>query len=335
MFDCSKEMKNFHSDKITLSTDTREEMRERRDNGRSRLNNGLVREEHKKPNYFVQGSYAMHTMVQDDAKEFDIDDGAYFSLAALTNADGVELTTTQAKERVRDAIRQDQRLKEPADVHDNCVRQTYPAGYHIDIPVYRIKTSKDASNNTVETYELAAKEQWEPADAREVTRWFFRQVDAAGDKDDGAQLRRVVRLTKSFARSRDGWPEKTGSGITLTRLVCDEFSKARGRDDEALRTTWQAIEARLVNSCIVTHPVNAKNLANENDEKVSFFLDKLSEALKELEILDNGCTRREARGAWDSVFDTTYFTRQPTPDKRLDLDESKADRRDDGGGVYG
>ncbi|EQD47047.1 hypothetical protein B2A_08607, partial [mine drainage metagenome] len=176
---------------------------------------------------------------------------------------------------------------------------------------------------------------WEPSDAREVTRWFFRQIDAAGDNDDRAQLRRVVRLTKSFARSREGWSEKTGSGITLTRLVCDEFSNARGRDDEALRKTWQAIKTRLVKSRIVAHPVNAKNLADEGDEKVGFFLEKLSDALKDLEILDTNCTRREARGAWDATFDTTYFTRQPTPDKRLDVDESKADRRNDGGGVYG
>jgi hypothetical protein len=142
MFDCSKEMKNFHGDKVTLSTDMRNEMRERRNNGRTRLDKGLERDGHKTPAYFAQGSYAMHTMVQDDAKEFDIDDGAYFSLAALTNADGIELTTTQAKERVRDAIRQDQRLKEPADIHDNCVRQVYPAGYHIDIPVYRIRPTR-------------------------------------------------------------------------------------------------------------------------------------------------------------------------------------------------
>lgn len=335
MFDCSKEMKNFHGDEVTLSTTTRDEMRDRRNNGRVRLNKGLERDGHNPPAYFAQGSYAMHTMVQDDAKEFDIDDGAYFSLAELTNADGVELTTKQAKERVCEAIRQDQRLKEPADVHDNCVRQVYPAGYHIDIPVYRIKTSKDGADKTVETYELATKDTWEPSDAREVTRWFFRQIDAAGDEDDRAQLRRVVRLTKSFARSRDGWSEKTGSGITLTRLVCDEFSKSPGRDDEALRKTWRAIETRLLKSRVVAHPVNAKNLANEGDEKVGFFLDKLSDALEDLKILDTSCTRREARQAWDATFDTTYFTRQPTPDKRLDVDESKADRRNDGGGVYG
>jgi hypothetical protein len=277
----------------------------------------------------------MHTMVQDDAKEFDIDDGAYFSLSALTNADGVELTPLQAKERVRDAIRQDKRLAEPADVHDNCVRQVYPTGYHIDIPVYRIKVTKDASNVTVETYELAAKDDWTPSDAREVTRWFFRQIDAAGDDADGAQLRRVVRLTKSFARSRDGWLEKTGSGITLTRLVCDEFTKVPGRDDEALRKTWQAIEKRLSNSLVVAHPVNAKNLAEEGDEKLGFFLEKVTEALKDLEVLDTSCTRHEAREAWDTAYDTTYFTRQPTPTKRLGIDESKADNRNDGGGVYG
>src|SRR5699024_10481799 len=155
------------------------------------------------------------------------------------------------------------------------------------------------------------------------------------DKDDGEQLRRVVRLTKSFARSRDGWSDKTGSGITLTCLVCDKFSKVVGRDDDSLRKTWQAIEARLLKSRVVDHPVNATKLADENDEKLGFFLEKLGDALKELEVLDANCTRREARGAWDAVFDTTYFTRQPTPDKRLKVNESKADHRNDGGGVYG
>jgi hypothetical protein len=91
----------------------------------------------------------------------------------------------------------------------------------------------------------------------------------------------------------------------------------------------------LLKSRVVAHPVNAKNLAEEGDEKVGFFLDKLRVALKDLEVLDTICTRREAREAWDAVFATTYFTRQPTPDKRLDVDESKTDRRNDGGGVYG
>ena len=30
--------------------------------------------------------------------------------------------------------------KHDAEVHKNCVRQAYPEGYHIDIPVYRIVT---------------------------------------------------------------------------------------------------------------------------------------------------------------------------------------------------
>lgn len=335
MFDCSKEMKSFHGDEVTLPQATRDEMRERRDNGRVRLDNGLDRDGHDTPAYHVQGSYAMHTMVQDDAKEYDIDDGAYFSLKAVTDGDGRELTPKEAKERVCSALCQDERLANPATIHDNCVRQVYPAGYHIDIPVYRIKVSKDKDNNSTESYELAAKDEWQPSDAREVTRWFFRKVAEAGDKDDGAQLRRLVRLTKSFARSREGWLEKTGSGITLTRLVCDEFKKVPGRDDEALRKTWQAIEKRLANSLVVVHPVNNKNLAEDGDEKLDFFLGKLTEALEELNILDTNCTRGEARTAWDTVYDTGYFSRQPTPTKRLGVDESKADGRNDGGGVYG
>ncbi|MEZ2417284.1 cyclic GMP-AMP synthase DncV-like nucleotidyltransferase [Luteibacter sp. RCC_6_2] len=335
MFDCSKEMKNFHDDDVALPTAMQTEMRERRKNGRIRLENGLERDGFKTPSFHVQGSYAMKTMVQDDNREFDIDDGAYFSLDALTHDGGNELTPLEAKERVRNALCQDERLANPATIHDNCVRQVYPEGYHIDIPVYRIKVSKGADGNGNQSYELSTKQGWESSDAREVTRWFERKLESVGDGEKGEQLRRVVRLTKSFARSRDGWTEKTGSGITLTRLVCDEFAKVPARDDESLRKTWQAIETRLANSLAVVHPVNDKNLAEDGDEKLNFFLGKLTEALGNLEILDTICTRREAREAWDAVYDTTYFTKQPTPEKRLSVDEAKADDRNDGGGVYG
>ena len=57
-----------------------------------------------------------------------------------------------------------------------------------------------------------------------------------------------------------------------------------------------------------------RNLAEENDSEVSFFREKLDEALAELEVLDDqNCDRSKARDAWDKVFDVTFFNEQPNP----------------------
>ncbi|WP_241290085.1 cyclic GMP-AMP synthase DncV-like nucleotidyltransferase [Burkholderia stabilis] len=342
MFDCHKEMSSFHGEEVTLTQTQRNEMRERRNNGRTRLESGLERDGHPLPDHHSQGSYAMHTMVQDDDNEYDIDDGAYFKEGDLVDANGNSLTPRQAKDRVRDALVQDKRMANDAEVHRNCVRQPYPQGYHIDIPVYRTIVEADANGRQTEKYELASENTWEVSDAREVTRWFKDHVSKAGD--NAKQLRKVVRLTKFYARSRKAWKERTGSGITITRLVCDEFAAVKDRDDQSLRDTWKRIHARLLRSLRVEHPVGETPLAKEGDEKVAFLRDKLKEALNNLLVLDNDPTRGEARAAWDKVFDTDFFCKQPSPSNGGDGGEKKSrfvvvddrrDQRDDGGRRYG
>jgi len=74
------------------------------------------------------------------------------------------------------------------------VRQAYPEGYHIDIPVYRIVTSTDTDGKTVTDYELASEDTWTKSDARGVTRWCNNIVgDLNAGEADGNQMRRVTR----------------------------------------------------------------------------------------------------------------------------------------------
>ena len=72
----------------------------------------------------------------------------------------------------------------------------------------------------------------------------------------------------------------------------------------------------------------------------TFFRDKLDWALGELAVLEKGCTRSEARQAWDTVFDTDYFQNLPEPreeDKRAFFiaTSQKSDVRNDGNGRFG
>lgn len=344
IFNCSAEMARFQDEEIRLSQSDQKEMRERRNAGRVRLRTGLERDGCAVPTHHAQGSYAMHTMVQDADCDYDIDDGAYFREEDLEGEDDLPLDPRQARERVCHALTQDNRLASEAVVHRNCVRQEYPAGYHIDVPVYRITHENEGEDDEKEIYELASSDAWVRSDARAVTRWFKDRVsELNGDTDDGRQLRWVTRLTKGFARSRAEWKKKTCSGILITRLVVDEFVASPGRDDIALRDTWKRIVARLKLSSVVAHPVNDGNLAEEGDTCVKFLLDKFEGALETLKVLDRDCTRGEARKAWDDVFDTSFFTNQPDPSEDSNkggraafvATESKTDRRDDAGGRYG
>ena len=157
---CNKEMNNFHSEKVTLKKSDQTEMRERRNNGRTRLENGLERNGHVKPiDMQSQGSYAMHTMHQDDANDYDIDDGVYFNESDLVDGGGNRLDPYHARLRIATAL-EDKRLSEDATVKTNCVRQNYPQGYHIDIPVYRVVTSTNEHGETNRFFELASGNDW-------------------------------------------------------------------------------------------------------------------------------------------------------------------------------
>lgn len=343
--DCHSEMTGFHRDNVTLSNKQQGEMRTRRDAGRTRLENGLNEaKKHQPKEVQSQGSYQMRTMVQDDDNDYDIDDGVYFASDDLKDDAGVALSPFAARKRVCDALVWDGRLKHEATIKRNCVRQVYAEGYHIDIPAYRIVTTKDENDEPVEHYELASDDEWRRSDARAVTRWFNGIVGELNvGESDGSQMRRITKLTKKFARRAD-WKNQTTSGICITKLVVDHFQNSADRDDKALRETWKAIDKKLQKSTEIDHPVLDTKLASSGDNAVAFFCDCLSNALKTLEVLDKAdCTRKLAREAWDDVFDTDFFTKQP--DNNGDDSGSKGSvitvtsvetaRRNDGGGRFG
>ena len=59
--------------------------------------------------------------------------------------------------------------------------------------------------------------------------------------DQLRQMRRVVRLIKKFARSRDSWKASILSGFGITKLVAECYKPHAGLDDTALYETMEAI----------------------------------------------------------------------------------------------
>jgi hypothetical protein len=307
MFDCNDDVLAYHDQEVTLPQSERTAMRERRDANRERLKARLKDKGKPLPHEFIrQGSYAMRTMVQDPDNDYDIDDGVYFTQASLRGKDRTDMPATDARVMVCDALKDDRFARQPQVKH-SCVRVFYNEGYHVDVPVYRIRESDGE-------YELAAGDSWDVSRAADVEDWFNEvNEQSSPDDENGGQFRRITRMLKKFARSRVAWKSQTTAGFTITKLAADGYVSDADREDVALRQTMQAIRDRLTVNLEVDHPVTpgSKLTKGPNDPETAFFRDRLSDALKELAVLDNAtCTRKQALAAWNKVFNTSFFSQR-------------------------
>lgn len=301
----------YHDKKVTLHESDRKEMKERRDTNRQRLKDGLKNEEEPTPSEFrSQGSYVHRTMVQQPNKDYDIDDGVYFWKKDLQGPNGGDKSPLDTKKMVRAALHDDRFNSEP-EVRNNCVRVYYEAGYHVDIPVYRKIKTKNYWGEEEVHFEIASTE-WKKSDPEGVTNWFNNANQRLNpDSTNGRQLRRQVRLIKSFARSRESWQSRIASGFMITTLVVEECYYGKlDREDEALYYTMVRMRDRLNRNLEIAHPtVNGEYLTSgPTDGRCRFLREKLDWAITVLQVLfDSNCTREEALKAWDKVFETSFF----------------------------
>jgi hypothetical protein len=318
MYNTSIQVLGYHNAEVNLPTTERTEMRKRRNANRDRLKKALADADKPTPiGQHTQGSYAMHTMVQDASTDYDIDDGVYFKKERLVGPSNGEMSALAVRQMVCDAL-QDERFNTAPKVLKNCVRVFYNEGFHVDVPSYRRFETTDAwTGQTTYSYELASSE-WKSSDALAVTRWFNeRNEHHSPDLDNTeGQFCRVVRLLKAFARSRSSWKPLTATGFMITKLANDSFSASAGRDDIALRETMKAVRLRLEWNKSIAHPTLTNETITRNDDaRPGYFRDRLVENLKQVEVLDDPqCTHDDAMAAWDKVFCTDWFAQQPPPE---------------------
>jgi hypothetical protein len=317
MFDCSKDVRAYHDQDVTLPKTEQDGMRDRRNANRTRLRNGLEKAGKPKPIEFVkQGSYAMKTMCRDPDNDYDIDDGVYFEKDDLVGDCGAEMTSLQARQMVRDAV-DDGKFKRAPEVRSNCVRVFYEKGYHVDLPVYRRVVTDNVFGEEVH-YELAASSGWKRSDARNVSEWY---EDERAGAADGVQLRRINRDLKKYARSRYSWRSAILSGFGVSVLTTEKF-RVNDREDRALYDTMSAIRDRLNWNLVVAHPVTPGDTitSGSDDAKARCFREKLTEAINTLApLFDADCTREKALKCWDKVFATTFFSERLEEEQRASV----------------
>ena len=310
MIDCNKEITNFYNEKVRLK-DVWNTLGKYREANLTRLSNGLTKNSNPQySNSINQGSYAMSTIIQHPDNDYDIDIGIIFTKDALKGTQGGDKTALDTRKMVCEAMQDDKFKKQPA-VLKNCVRVYYDEGHHVDMAIYR----KYTNDNGVEIQELASTD-WEESNPEAITKWFNKAVvDKSPDENNGKQLRRIVRLLKKWARSRNSW--NIPSGLILSILSEECYVSVLNRDDESFYKTIKAIKSRLFLNKIVNNPTNGKEItsSDKHKNKVQNLYDKLTEMfdstkgvnLSELETTQD---KKKALLIWKKFFNDDFFESQ-------------------------
>ena len=303
MFDLSSMFNTFYRDHVVLPQEKLNELYDKKDLNVQRLKDGLkeYNEEHGASlsiaEAYIQGSVAMSTVVQNENNDYDIDVAIVFDRDALGDR-GARAT----RNMVADALkRKTKQFNAEPEVKTSCVRVRYADGYHIDFAVYR--RSWDPQLECWK-YEHAGSD-WAERELRKLNDWFKKQNEASDGK-----LRKAVRLSKMFCKSRDFW-KSMPSGLIQT-VLCDERLESQyTRIDELFYYTMKSIVDRLEASVTVAAPVdNGRDLTPRQSDlnKMISWKNRLNSKLGDLEVLfKDDCSRDDALQAWYGFFNHDYW----------------------------
>lgn len=205
------------------------------------------------PQFFIQGSYKLKTLIRTKDDTCDLDDGVYFK----SNPDNVTGTTLQRW--VKEAV---EGTTDASPTHKKkCIRVDYKAGYNIDLPV--MVFDEDTDNHP----HLAVKDSdFQDDDPKEFVDYF---------KDNKTeQMVRVIKYLKAWC---DYKRQDMPSGLAMTVLSLNYF-QGNDRDDIALKHLLIEIERRLNLNFRCNMPTTPKDdlFEDYSEVKRKNFMDNLS-----------------------------------------------------------
>lgn len=298
MFDLSSQFEQFYSDNVILPQSEKNKLRDKKKLNLDRLDSGLEEyNKDNKTNYNVvetreQGSVAMSTVTQNDSNDYDID------VAIIFNADEIEDKGSIAiKNVIVDALkRKCTQMKKDPEALTNCVRVEYAEGYHVDFAIYRRTLQKNGSY----TYEHAGS-SWSDRDPAAINNWFADEI-----KKRGEALRKVIRLSKMFCKSRPSWQMPCG---LIQSVICDEKLQIYDRLDELFYYTMVSVKNRLLSSVEVYNPTDGKPLLLKEKDRTEMenWKNRLEDKLSNLDILLTTDSEKEAKNAWHDFFNHDFW----------------------------
>ena len=280
MYDLSSKFNVFYTDHVVLPQDAQTDLHHKKDLNIQRLKDGLKEyNEENRTAYAVvetcvQGSVAMSTVVQNEDHDYDIDVAIVFEKSVLGDK-GALATRNLVANALR---RKTKQFNAEPEVKTSCVRVKYADGYHIDFAVYR-RYYDDW--NACWVYEHAGSD-WTQRELKGLNEWFKTQNDISDGK-----LRKVVRLSKMFCKSRSTW-KNMPSGLLQTVLCDEQLQNSYNRIDELFYHTMNEIVKRLETSTSVSAPVdNGRDLTprKSDTQRMVNWRNRLKSKLEDLEIL--------------------------------------------------
>lgn len=311
MYDLSSKFNTFYTFYVVLSQDEQNNLHNKKDLNIQRLKDGLKEYNIENNTSYtiaetcVQGSMAMSTVVQNEDGDYDIDVAVVFDKSVLGDK-GAQAT----RNLVANALtRKTKQFNAEPEVKTSCVRIKYEDGYHIDFAVYRRHYD---SGNECWIYEHAGSD-WSVRELKGLTEWFKSQ-----NNDSDGKLRKVIRLSKMFCKSRKSW-KNMPSGLLQTVLCDEKLQQSYERIDELFYYTMQEIVNHLETSTSVEAPVDDGRDLTPRDidcKRMTNWKNRLKSKLEDLKVLfSDECTKDDAIQAWYGFFNHDYWGRQVTVEK--------------------
>ncbi len=271
--------------KITF-TDSNGDLKKGKDAIRNKIKKYFSDElEVKQPEFFLQGSYSLKTMVipVNLIDEYDLDDGIY--LQHLGNNRNDWPVSQTVSNWIVNALKE--HTKKKPENKKNCVRVVYADSYHIDLPVYC------ESNGSIYLARLGDN-QWVPSDAKAFNKWFYDRLEKT------EQMRSCIKYLKA-------WKDFRGcdlKGIHITVLVGLNHAAVKNRDDKSLTETVGRIIEYLDDKKAIYNPIDGEEdlIEDWSVGKRAAAIDDLrklhEKSLKAIEATD----KQEASKVWRQVL---------------------------------
>ncbi|MBK8877304.1 MAG: hypothetical protein IPN74_01760 [Haliscomenobacter sp.] len=274
MADCQSLFSKYNDD-LNITATKRDRLKKAKEALRERIKD-YFKEHHPEyvPQFFIQGSYKMKTMIRTKDNECDLDDGVYFLRKPGVTATVLQKWVYEAVEGHTTGGQQHRK---------KCIRVIYSGDYHIDIPVYYM-FSEDGDHPF-----LAVKnEGWQESDPKEFLEWF-RDVKTS-------QMVRISRYLKGWCdHKRNNMP----SGLAIAVLTQKNLIENE-RDDIALRETLKAIKNSLKVSWMCVMPTTPKDdlFGKYDDTFKNNFFTALDDFIADADAaMDEGCQESQQKMA--------------------------------------
>ena len=264
MADFSKELLNFE-EIISFSKKRIEDLKKGRNALRDKIKKYFINNGYKVPNFFMQGSYSLGTLIEPIEGEYDLDDGVYLNHLD-DDKDSWPSTESIHNFLFKSVENHTQEVKDKK----NCVRVVYKNDKHIDLPMY---TKSEEKYYIPKKYE----NQWVERDPKQFKDWFLSKAN----EHEGNKSRRVIKYIKAWKDFKD----VKITGIIISILVVNNFENADNEVDSLIETLKNIIKDLKENKKLL-HPIhNEENLISKwSESKLDDTLKKLNDFKEKLEL---------------------------------------------------